>query len=90
MDQKNKSILIYYLTEFIFFSIGVGILAILLWIKHFELSLSILSLWTFFFNAVLFSYWLWKSKTKIWEKFIAGIYFFLIEIIIINSYTISG
>ncbi len=90
MDEKKKSILIYYLTEFVLFSIGVGILIILLSLNNFDWSISILSLWVFFFNAVLFSYWIWKSKSKIWEKSIAGLYFFLIEIIILNSYTLVG
>jgi len=90
MDEKKKSILIYYLTEFVLFSIGVGILIILLSLNNFDWSISVLSLWIFFFNAVLFSYWIWKSKSRIWEKSIAGLYFFLIEIIILNSYMLAG
>ena len=89
MDEKKKSILIYYLTEFVLFSIGVGILIILLSLNNFDWSISVLSLWIFFFNAVLFSYWIWKSKSRIWEKSIAGLYFFLIEIIILNSYMLA-
>ncbi len=89
MDENKKSIILHFLTEFLLFSIGIGILIILLWINQFKWSLSILSLWVFFLNAVLFSYWIWKSKVKIWEKSIVGIYFFLIEFIIINSYTVS-
>jgi len=90
MNENKKSIFIYYLTEFILLCIGIGLLVILLWIKQFEFSLGILSLWAFFFNAILFSFWIWKSKSKLFEKIIASTYFLLIEIIIINSYTQLG
>tara|TARA_Y100000590_G_scaffold386191_1_gene458818 strand:- start:1557 stop:1838 length:282 start_codon:yes stop_codon:yes gene_type:complete len=85
MDDTKKLTLIHYLTEFILFMIGVGILLILLWLENFEFSLKILSFWVLIFNAILFSFWSWKSKSKIWEKSIALIYFLLIEIIIINA-----
>jgi len=84
MDETKKSVLIHYFTEFILLLIGIGILLILLWFQNFNLSLRILSLWVLIYNAVLFSFWFWKSKSKIWEKSIALIYFLLIEIIIIN------
>ena len=85
MDETKKSILIHYFTEFILLLIGIGILFILLWFQNFQLSLRILSLWVLIYNAVLFSFWSWKSKSKIWEKSIALMYFLLIEIIIINA-----
>ncbi len=86
MNENKKSIFIYYLTEFILLCIGIGLLVILLMIKQFEFSLGILSLWAFFFNAILFSFWIWKSKSKLF----ASTYFLLIEIIIINSYSQLG
>jgi len=39
------------------------------------------------FQWCSFTYWVWKNKTKVWEKSIAGIYFILIEIIIASSFT---
>ncbi len=85
MENSKKSILLYYLTEFLFFMIGLGILVALLWIENFQFSLRSLSLWVLIFNAILFSFWLWKSKAKIWEKSAALVYFLLIEYIIINA-----
>ncbi len=85
MENSKKSILLYYLTEFVFFTIGLGILVALLWIENFQFSLRTLSIWVLIFNAILFSFWLWKSKVKIWEKGAALIYFLLIEYIIINA-----
>ena len=86
MDENQKSILIHYLTEFIIASIGLGILVVILWFQDFQISMALLSIWIFLFNGVLFSYWLWKSQAKSWEKIIIGIYFILIEIIIANSF----
>ena len=85
MDENQKSLVVHYLTEFIIGSIGLGILAVLLWFREFEISLQLFSAWIF--NGVLFAYWVWKSETKVWEKSIAGIYFILIEIIIASSFT---
>ena len=85
MDENQKSLVVHYLTEFIIGSIGLGILAILLWFREFQISLQLFSAWIF--NGVLFAYWVWKSKTKAWEKSIAGTYFILIEIIIASSFT---
>ena len=78
MDENKKSLDVHYLTEFIIGSIGLGILAVLLWLREFEISLQLFSAWIFIFNGVLFVYWVWKSETKVWEKSIAGIYFILI------------
>ena len=85
MDENQKSLVVHYLTEFIIGSIGLGILAVLLWFREFEISLQLFSAWIF--NGVLFAYWVWKSETKVWEKSNAGIYFILIEIIITSSFT---
>ena len=85
MEENKKSVLIYYLTEFIFFMIALGILFSLLWLENFQFSLRLLSLWVLIFNAILFSFWFWKSKAKIWEKSTALVYFLLIEYIIINA-----
>ena len=90
MNKNKKSIFLYYLTEFALVSLGIGLLAILLWTNQFQLSLELLSLWVFFFNAVLFSFWIWKSQVKLFEKIIASIYCLLIEIIILNSYSQLG
>ena len=87
MDENQKSLVVHYLTEFIIGSIGLGILAVLLWFREFQISFQLFSAWIFIFNAVLFAYWVWKSETKVWEKSIAGIYFILIEIIIASTFT---
>ena len=87
MDENQKSLVVHYLTEFIIGSIGLGILAILLWFREFQISFQLFSAWIFIFNGILFAYWVWKSETKVWEKSIAGIYFILIEIIIASTFT---
>tara|TARA_B100001094_G_C17972287_1_gene690900 strand:- start:93 stop:329 length:237 start_codon:yes stop_codon:yes gene_type:complete len=71
MDEEKKSILIHYLTEFILFVIGIGILFLILFIKDFQFSWSIISLWVFLYNSILFTYWFWKNNSKLWEKIIA-------------------
>ena len=86
MDEEKKSILIHYLTEFILFMIGIGILFLILFIKDFQFSWSIISLWVFLYNGILFTYWLWKNNSRLWEKIIIGIYFILLEIIIAKSF----
>ena len=86
MDENQKSLVVHYLTELIIGSIGLGILAVLLWFREFQISLQLFSVWIFIFYGVLFAYWVWKSETKVWEKSIAGIYFILIEIIIASSF----
>ena len=86
MDEEKKSILIHYLTEFILFVIGIGILFLILFIRDFQFSWSIISLWVFLYNGILFTYWLWKNNSKLWEKIIIGIYFILLEIIIARSF----
>ena len=86
MDENQKSLVVHYLTELIIGSISLGILAVLLWFREFQISLQLFSVWIFIFNGVLFAYWVWKSETKVWEKSIAGIYFILIEIIIASSF----
>ena len=87
MNENQKSLVVHYLTEFTIGSIGLGILAILLWFREFQISFQLFSAWIFIFNGVLFAYWVWKSETKVWGKSIAGIYFILIEIIISSSLT---
>ena len=86
MDEEKKSILIHYLTEFILFVIGIGILFLILFIRNFQFSWSIISLWVFLYNGILFTYWLWKNNSRLWEKIIIGIYFILLEIIIAKSF----
>ncbi|MBJ12769.1 MAG: hypothetical protein CMG62_06795 [Candidatus Marinimicrobia bacterium] len=83
MDQEKKSIIMHYIKEFLVAFTGVAILAVLLWYHKFNFSIKLLSLWMFIFNAVLFSFWLWKSKNKTWEKGVVGIYFILLEWIIL-------
>ena len=80
MNENQKSLVVHYLTEFTIGSIGLGILAILLWFREFQISFQLFSAWIFIFNGVLFAYW-------VWEKSIAGIYFILIEIIIASTFT---
>ena len=79
MDENKKSLLIHYITEFILGSIGIGIFVILLYFNEFDLSLNIVSLWVFLYNGILFTYWIWKSDAKIWEKSIAGGYLLIID-----------
>ena len=64
MDQEKKSIVIYYVKEFLIIFTGIAILIFLLWYHKFSFSIKLLSLWIFIFNAVLFSFWLWVSKNK--------------------------
>ena len=87
MNENQKSLVVHYLTEFTIGSIGLGILAILLWFREFQISFQLFSAWIFIFNGVLFAYWVWKSETKVWGKSIGGIYFILIEIIIASTFT---
>ena len=86
MDEEKKSVLIHYLTEFILFAIGLGILFLILFIREFQFSWSVASLWVFLYNGILFTYWLWIDNSKVWEKVIVGLYFILVEIIIANSF----
>ena len=86
MDEEKKSVLIHYLTEFILFTIGLGILFLILFLRDFQFSWGLASLWIFLYNGILFTYWLWITKSKIWEKVIMGLYFILVEIIIANSF----
>ena len=86
MDEEKKSVLIHYLTEFILFAIGLGILFLILFIRDFQLSWGVASLWVFLYNGILFTYWLWINNSKMWEKVIVGLYFILVEIIIANSF----
>ena len=87
MDDKKKSLIIHYLTKLILVIIGLSTLMTLLSLNTFSLSLKTLSLWVFIFNGVLFTYWLWINQSKIWEKYILGSYFIIIEIIISTSFT---
>ena len=86
MDEEKKSVLIHYLTEFILFVIGLGILFLLLFIRDFQFSWGVVSLWVFLYNGILFTHWLWINNSKMWEKVIVGMYFILVEIIIANSF----
>ena len=86
MDEEKKSVLIHYLTEFILFAIGLGILFLILFIRDFQFSWAVASLWVFLYNGILFTYWLWINNSKMWEKVIVGLYFILVEIIIANSF----
>lgn len=83
MEQDKKSALIHYLEEFVIAIIGIAIFLGLLWYSNFNFSVRILSLWIFLFNGILFTFWLWKSDAKNWEKAIAALYFILVEIIIL-------
>ena len=86
MDEEKKSVLIHYLTEFILFAIGLGILFLILLIRDFQFSWGVASLWVFLYNGILFTYWLWINNSKMWEKVVVGLYFILVEIIIANSF----
>ena len=83
MEQDKKSALIHYLEEFVIAIIGIAIFLGLLWYSNFNFSVRILSLWIFLFNGILFTFWLWKSDAKNWEKVVAALYFILVEIIIL-------
>ena len=83
MEQDKKSALIHYLEEFVIAIIGIAIFLGLLWYSDFNFSVRILSLWIFLFNGILFTFWLWKSDAKNWEKGVAALYFILVEIIIL-------
>ena len=83
MEQDKKSALIHYLQEFVIAIIGIAIFLGLLWYSNFNFSVRILSLWIFLFNGILFTFWLWKSDAKNWEKAVAALYFILVEIIIL-------
>jgi uncharacterized membrane protein len=83
LEQDKKSALIHYLQEFVIAIIGIAIFLGLLWYSNFNFSVRILSLWIFLFNGILFTFWLWKSDAKNWEKAIAALYFILVEIIIL-------
>jgi hypothetical protein len=83
LEQNNKITLIHYIKEFVIAIIGIAILLGLLWYGDFNFGVRVLSIWIFLFNGVLFTFWLWKSDAKNWEKTIAGLYFLLIEIIIL-------
>ena len=80
MDEEKKSVLIHYVTEFILFAVGLGILFLILLIRDFQF------LWVFLYNGILFTYWLWINNSKMWEKVIVGLYFIIVEIIITNSF----
>ena len=86
MDEEKKSVLIHYVTEFILFAIGLGILFLILFLRDFQFSWVIASLWVFIYNGILFTYWLWINNSKMWERIIIGLYFILVEIIIANSF----
>ena len=85
MEQNKKRALIHYLEELFIILIGITIFIGLLWYNEFQFSLRIISLWVFLFNGIIFSYWLWKSDAKSWEKVATGLYFLLVEIIILLS-----
>ena len=86
MDEEKKSVLIHYITEFILCAFGLGILVLILFMRDFQFSWGVGSLWVFLYNGILFTYWLWINNSKTWEKVIVGLYFILVEIIIANSF----
>ncbi len=43
MNENQKSLVVHYLTEFTIGSIGLGILAILLWFREFQISFQLFS-----------------------------------------------
>ena len=83
LEQDKKTALIHYLEESVIAIIGIAIFLSLLWYSEFNISVRVLSLWIFLFNGILFTFWLWKSNTKNWEKAVVGLYFILVEIIIL-------
>ena len=83
LEQDKKAALIHYLEECLIAIIGIAIFLGLLWYSDFNISVRVLSLWIFLFNGILFTFWLWKSNTKNWEKVVVGLYFILVEIIIL-------
>ena len=83
MEQDKKTVLIHYLEDSVIAIIGIAIFLGLLWYSDFNFSVRILSLWIFLFNGILFTFWLWKSDAKNWEKVVAALYFILVEIIIL-------
>ena len=83
MEQDKKTALIHYIEESVIAIIGIAIFLGLLWYSDFNISVRVLSLWIFLFNGILFTFWLWKSNTKPWEKAVVGLYFILVEIIIL-------
>ena len=83
MEQDKKTALIHYIEESVIAIIGIAIFLGLLWYSDFNISVRVLSLWIFLFNGILFTFWLWKSNTKNWEKSVVGLYFILVEIIIL-------
>ena len=83
MEQDKKTALIHYIEESVIAIIGIAIFLGLLWYSDFNISVRVLSLWIFLFNGILFTFWLWKSNTKNWEKAVVGLYFILVEIIIL-------
>ena len=83
MEQDKKTALIHYLEESAIAIIGIAIFLGLLWYSDFNFSVRILSLWIFLFNGILFTFWLWNSDAKNWEKVVAALYFILVEIIIL-------
>ena len=83
MGQDKKTALIHYIEESVIAIIGIAIFLGLLWYSDFNISVRVLSLWIFLFNGILFTFWLWKSNTKNWENAVVGLYFILVEIIIL-------
>ena len=83
MNKEKKSLIIHYIEEFVIISLGLLILLGLLSFTNFTFTLTLLSIWVFLFNAIIFTYWFWKSESKKWEKIIALLYFFLVEFVII-------
>lgn len=83
LEQDKKTALIHYIEESVIAIIGIAIFLGLLWYSDFNISVRVLSLWIFLFNGILFTFWLWKSDAKNWEKAVVGLYFILVEIIIL-------
>ncbi len=87
MNNDKKALIVHYLTEFVLLSIGFAIFIVILYLNEFHFSFSIISIWVFLYNGVLFTFWLWKNDAKLWEKSIACVYFAIIEIIIASSFS---
>ena len=86
MDEEKRSVLIHYITKFIPFTIGLGVLFLILFMRNFQFSLGVASLWIFMYKGILFTYWLWINNSKVWEKGIVGLYFIIVKITISSSF----
>ena len=56
MNKEKKSLIIHYIEEFVIISLGLLILLGLLSFTNFTFTLTLLSIWVFLFNAIIFTY----------------------------------